>query len=62
VSSLTTLTDLSLCLCPNVSNEGLRAVSSLTALTTLHLHGCPSVSAAAKQVLRTAIPNLTIEG
>ena len=47
---------------PNVSNEGLRALSSLTALRTLDLRFCPNVSAAAKQALRTAIPNLTIHG
>jgi hypothetical protein len=45
-----------------VSDEVLRALSSLTALTTLDLRYCPNVSAAAKQALRTAIPNLTIYG
>jgi hypothetical protein len=59
VSSLTTL-DLGGCV--NVSDEGLRALSSLTALTTLTLYGCNNVTAAAKQALRTAIPNLTIHG
>ena len=48
--------------CPNVSDEVLRALSTLTALTTLSLFSCPKVSAAAKQALRTAIPNLTIHG
>jgi hypothetical protein len=37
-------------------------VSSLTALSDLNLSWCPKVSAAAKQALRTAIPNLTIHG
>jgi hypothetical protein len=44
-----------------VTSEELRALSSLTALSELDLRGCPNVTAAAKQALRTAIPNLTIE-
>jgi hypothetical protein len=61
VSSLTALSTLNLFGCPKVSDEVLRALSSLTVLTTLNLSWCPKVSAAAKQALRTAIPNLTIE-
>jgi hypothetical protein len=34
-------------------------VSSLTALS--NLYGCPNLTAEAKQALRTAISNLTIE-
>jgi hypothetical protein len=62
VSSLTALTTLNLVGCLNVTDEVLRALSSLTALTTLTLYGCNNVSAAARQALRTAIPNLTIHG
>ena len=36
------------------------AVSSLTGLTSLNISNCPTVTAAARQALRTAIPNLTI--
>jgi hypothetical protein len=61
LSSLTSLSDLNLSFCANVSDEGLRTVSCLTALTTLSFGGS-NVSAAAKQALRTAIPNLTIHG
>ena len=43
-----------------MSSEGLHTLSSLTALSTLNLIGCNKVSAAAKQALRTALPNLTI--
>jgi hypothetical protein len=62
LGSLTALSTLDLCGCLNVSDEVLRALSSLTALTTLDLRSCPNVTAAAKQALRTAIPNLTIHG
>ena len=62
LSSLTALSTLDLCGCLNVSDEVLRALSSLTALTTLDLRYCPNVTAAAKQALRTSIPNLTIHG
>jgi Leucine-rich repeat (LRR) protein len=62
LSSLTALTTLNLYDCTNVSDEVLRALSSLTALTTLDLRYCPNVTAAAKQALRTSIPNLTIHG
>jgi hypothetical protein len=62
VSSLTTLTDLDLEGCSNVADEDLQALSSLTALSTLCIWNCPKVTAAAKQGLRTAIPNLTIHG
>ena len=62
LSHLTGLTGLNLCGCINVTSEGMRGVSSLTALTTLDLRGCDKVTAAAKQALRTAIPNLTIRG
>jgi Leucine-rich repeat (LRR) protein len=61
VSSLTALTTLNLSFC-NVSDEVLRALSGLTALSTLDLRFCRNVTAAAKQALRTAIPNLTIYG
>jgi F-box/leucine-rich repeat protein 14 len=61
LSSLTALTSLDLSWCFNVRNEVLRALSSLTALSTLNLKHCPCVTAEAKQALRTAIPNLTIE-
>jgi hypothetical protein len=61
VSSLTTLNTLRL-RGNNVTSEVLRALSNLTALTTLNLWGCPNLTAAAKQALRTAIPNLTIHG
>jgi hypothetical protein len=44
-----------------VTSEGLQTLSSLTALSTLDLRGCPNLTAAAKQALRTALPNLTIE-
>jgi hypothetical protein len=60
VSRLTALTTLRLSWCNNVSDEGLQTLSSLNALSTLYLWGCPHVTAAAKQALRTAIPNLTI--
>jgi hypothetical protein len=60
LSSLTGLTSLGLCDCPNVTSEGVRAVSNLTALSSLDLNWCPNVSAAARQALRTAIPNLYI--
>ena len=43
-----------------MTSEGLRSLSTLTALTVLGLINCPNVFAAAKQALRTAIPNLTI--
>jgi hypothetical protein len=62
VSSLTALVSLNLYGCINVSDKVLRALSSLTALTDLYLFNCYKVTAAAKQALRTAIPNLTIHG
>jgi hypothetical protein len=43
-----------------LTTEGLQTLSSLSALSTLNLRYCPNVTAAAKQALRTAIPNLTI--
>jgi hypothetical protein len=61
VSGLTTLTTLNLGGC-NVTDEGLQTLSTLAALFTLELYCCPNLTAAAKQALRTAIPNLTIEG
>ena len=61
VSSLTALTTLNLRHCRNVTDEGLKTLSSLAALSTIALFGCPKLTAAAKQALRTAIPNLTIE-
>ena len=60
VSSLTKLNTLHLAGCINMTDEVLQTLSSLTALSTIYLHSCPNVSAAAKQALRTAIPNLTI--
>jgi hypothetical protein len=60
VSSLRALTFLDLSYCRSVSDEGLQTLSSLTKLTTLYVYGCYHVTAAAKQALRTAIPNLTI--
>jgi hypothetical protein len=60
VSRLTTLKSLGLCYCPNLTDEVLRAMSSLTALEDLIITLCGYVSAAAKQALRTALPNLTI--
>jgi hypothetical protein len=45
-----------------VTDEGLQTLSTLAALFTLELYCCPNLTAAAKQALRTAIPNLTIEG
>jgi hypothetical protein len=60
VSSLTALTTLDLSVNRHVSDEVLRALSCLTALTSLGLLGCNKVTAAAKQALRTALPNLTI--
>jgi hypothetical protein len=38
-----------------------QTLSSLAALSTLNLIGCPCVTAAAKQALRTALPNLRIK-
>ena len=43
-----------------MTDEGLQTLSSLTGLSTLNLSHCLKVTAAAKQALRTAIPNLTI--
>jgi hypothetical protein len=62
LSSLTALSTLTLTLSynPDVTDEVLRSLSSLTALSTLDIYGCHNVTAAAKQALRTAIPNLTI--
>jgi hypothetical protein len=60
VSSLRALTFLDLSYCRSVSDEGLQTLSILTKLTTLYVYGCYHVTAAAKQALRTAIPNLTI--
>jgi hypothetical protein len=61
VSNLAALTSLDLCWC-NLTDEVLQTLSSLTALTVLWIYLCPNVTAAAKQALRTAIPNLTIHG
>jgi hypothetical protein len=61
VSSPTELVFLDLHDCP-VMDEGLQTLSSLTTLTDLYITGCFQVTAAAKQALRTAIPNLTICG
>jgi hypothetical protein len=44
-----------------VTTEVLRVLSSLTSLSTLNLRSCPNVTAAAKQALRSALPNLTID-
>jgi hypothetical protein len=60
LSNLTALITLNLSYCANVSDEVLRALSSLTSLSDLNLYYCDKVTAAAKQALRTAIPNLTI--
>jgi hypothetical protein len=62
LSSLTALSTLSLNGCNGVTDEVLHTLSCLTALSTLTLDHCPNVSTAGKQALRTAIPNLTIEG
>ena len=62
VSSFTALTSLNLNWCSQVTDEGLQTLSTLAALFTLELYCCPNLTAAAKQALRTAIPNLTIEG
>jgi uncharacterized membrane protein len=61
VSGLSALTSLDLEFCINMTDEGLQTLSPLTALSTINLYSCPDVSAAAKQALRTAIPNLTID-
>jgi hypothetical protein len=61
VSSLTGLTTLNLSCCKQVTDEGLQALGSLTSLSFIELYGT-NVSAAAKQALRTALPNLTICG
>jgi hypothetical protein len=60
VSRLTALTTLDLSYCDGVTSEGLQTLSNLNALSTLNLRGCHNLTAAAKQALRTAIPNLTI--
>jgi hypothetical protein len=60
VSSLTALTTLNLSWCFQVTDEGLGALSTLTALSTLDLFG-RNTTYKAKQALRTAIPNLTID-
>ena len=52
---------LNLCFCHNLVDEGLQTLSSLTNLRLLGLFNCPNLTAVAKQALRTAIPNLTIE-
>jgi hypothetical protein len=62
VSSLTALSTLSLSGCNGVTDEVLQTLSCLTALSTLTLYGCDNATAPGKQALRTAIPNLTIEG
>jgi F-box/leucine-rich repeat protein 14 len=62
VSRLNALTRVRLSYCDNVTDEGLLELRSLAALTTLLLYGCPHVTDAGKQALRTALPNLTIEG
>jgi hypothetical protein len=62
VSCLNALTCLRLSHCDNVADERLLALRSLTALTTLDLWGCLHVTDAGKQALRTALPNLTING
>jgi hypothetical protein len=61
VSRLPALTSLNLACCSKVTDEGLRAVSSLTALTFLNLRGDPNVTTNCKQMLRAAIPKLTID-
>jgi hypothetical protein len=55
-----TLTTLKLVWCAAVKDKQVLELSHLTGLTDLDLFGCINVSAAAKQALRTAIPNLTI--
>ena len=62
VSRLNALTRVRLSYCDNVTDEGLLELRSLAALTTLLLYGFPNVTDAGKQALRTALPNLTIEG
>jgi hypothetical protein len=62
VSLLTALTELGLVSCYPVTDEGLQTLSSLTALVILDIRECYNVTAACKQALRTAIPNLTIQG
>ena len=61
VSGLTALSTLNLSFCKQVTDEGLQALGSLTSLSFIELYGT-NVSAAAKQALRTALPNLTICG
>jgi hypothetical protein len=61
-SRLKTLTSLHLEWCFAVTDKQVQELSNLTALSTLSLFACDNVTAAAKQALRTAIPNLTIRG
>jgi hypothetical protein len=64
LSSLTALQTLSLWGNDGVTDVqedvGLQELCILTFLTSLDLRGCPNVTAAAKQALRTDLPNLTI--
>jgi outer membrane murein-binding lipoprotein Lpp len=65
VSRLPTLTSLKLWGCASVTDKQVQELSSphrsLHARSSILFH-CLNVTAAAKQALRTAIPNLTIHG
>jgi hypothetical protein len=55
------LTELNLNYCRNVTDVGLQELTALTALNTLDLIGC-STTKAGRDVLKAAIPGLTIYG
>jgi hypothetical protein len=63
LASLTSLTDLDMCNCDQVSDDGLQVLVGLSALTSLNLEHCPRVTNEGVDALAgrlTALTNLLI--